>query len=156
MGINDNSWSKPCFREMYHGRNWMSDNRFFTPMVASQCAGHIFVNDFIKYITGHGFKIAKVKTFFRRVSVLATTLIFLLINIMHRKEKITYMLRSFHCIQKLGIFILLRKRKWYYCQLSFLFCRSLIPIPFSSGIVVRSIFVSWIKMYGSFFLCAHS
>ncbi len=55
------------FREMYHGRRWMSDRRFFTPMISSDSAGHIFVNDFVKIITGNGFGIAKVKTFFKKV-----------------------------------------------------------------------------------------
>ena len=44
----------------------MSDSRFFTPMVSSS-TGHIFVNDFVKIITGNGFRIAKVKTFFKKV-----------------------------------------------------------------------------------------
>ena len=48
----------------------MLDRRFLTPMVASDSAGHIFVNDFVKYITGSGFKMAKIKTFFRKVSQL--------------------------------------------------------------------------------------
>ena len=52
---------------MYHGRRWMSDSRFFTPMINSSSIGHIFVNDFVKMFTGAGLKIAKVKTFFQKV-----------------------------------------------------------------------------------------
>ena len=57
----------PLFREMCHGRRWMSDSRFFTPMISNDSAGAVFVNDFVKLITGSGFTIVKVRTFFKKV-----------------------------------------------------------------------------------------
>lgn len=55
-------------REMFHGRRWMSDERFLTPMIDSQHAGHVFIGDFIRYRAGgDGTKMAKVKLFFKKV-----------------------------------------------------------------------------------------
>lgn len=53
-------------REMYHGRRWMDDKRFFTPMINSN-VGHIFVNDFVKVHTSSSLQVAKVKMFFKKV-----------------------------------------------------------------------------------------
>ena len=36
-------------------------------MISSGSSGHIFINDFVKIVTGGGFRIAKVKIFFRKV-----------------------------------------------------------------------------------------
>ena len=45
----------------------MDDKRFFSPMISSVQAGQIFVNDFVKVISSGSLKVAKVKTFFRKV-----------------------------------------------------------------------------------------
>lgn len=43
----------------------MSDSRFFTPMICSASAGHVFINDFVKLFASS--TVTKVKTFFKKV-----------------------------------------------------------------------------------------
>lgn len=45
----------------------MEDKRFFTPMITNDCVGQIFVNDFVKVYSQGNLKVAKVKTFFKKV-----------------------------------------------------------------------------------------
>ena len=56
-----------CNREMFHGKRWMNDGRFYTPMINTH-AGHIFIGDFVNYETGVGSRLAKVKLFFKKVA----------------------------------------------------------------------------------------
>ena len=53
---------------MFHGNRWLNDERFATPMINNQLAGHIFVGDFINYNTGGGsLRLAKVELFYQKV-----------------------------------------------------------------------------------------
>eukprot|EP00731_Ephydatia_muelleri_P003255 Em0001g3255a len=38
------------FREMYHGMQWRSNRRFYSPMAVSPAVGHIFLNDFVECV----------------------------------------------------------------------------------------------------------
>jgi hypothetical protein len=53
-------------REMYHGRRWMNDTRFLTPMISAD-VGHVFVNDFIKVNRNTCIQTVKVKAFYQKV-----------------------------------------------------------------------------------------
>ena len=54
-----------CYREIYHGRRWNSDERFLAPMATISTGEHIFINDIIslKYSTV-GFVLGRVTKFF--------------------------------------------------------------------------------------------
>ena len=54
---------------MFHGKRWMNDERFFTPMINTYHAGHVFIGDFINYETEDGLKMAKVIMFFKQVQI---------------------------------------------------------------------------------------
>ena len=54
-------------RELYHGDVWLTDNRFFTPMITSAC-GDVFVDDFAHCFTMEQTVLAKINRFFSKVS----------------------------------------------------------------------------------------
>ena len=57
------------YREIYHGSDWMSDDRFQTPMISCH-AGHVFVGDFVRCHTqGGNLAVAKVMQYFMTVKL---------------------------------------------------------------------------------------
>lgn len=56
------------FINLYHGDRWLSDERFFTPMITSAC-GDIFVGDFVMCNIGQHRVMAKINRFYSKVQL---------------------------------------------------------------------------------------
>lgn len=58
------------YREIFYGRRWLEDSRFFSPMVTATF-GHVFVGDFVSFIINGVAMIGRVLKFFLKVCSLA-------------------------------------------------------------------------------------
>ena len=56
----------PPTRELFHGRHWLEDPCFFSPMVDTSC-GHVFVNDFVIFQRGDELEQGRVSCFLQQV-----------------------------------------------------------------------------------------
>ena len=71
---------------MFHGKRWMDDVRFSTPMINSQNVGHIYIINYRTDSDG-SVRLAKVKLFFKRVHDITSccTVVYLALLLNFRK-----------------------------------------------------------------------
>ena len=69
MIVQNSCFSHDMFREMFHGKRWLEDQRFFSPMV-SLAAGSVFIQDFVKFNMDSIVMIGHLLRFFYKVCVI--------------------------------------------------------------------------------------
>ena len=73
---NDSHCSTSLDRELFHGRRWLEDPRFFSPMVDTP-SGSVFVNDFVSFRVAAEHLLGRVLLFYCKVNAALSVFIFI-------------------------------------------------------------------------------